>query len=58
MEAYLDNAATTKAFPEVAELVTKVMCEDYGNPSSLHERCRGGKVYPRSGRRDRGDVKM
>ena len=36
MEAYLDNAATTKAFPEVAELVTKVMCEDYGNPSSLH----------------------
>ena len=36
MEAYFDNAATTKAFPEVAELVTKVMCEDYGNPSSLH----------------------
>ncbi|MGN1206470.1 MAG: cysteine desulfurase family protein [Eubacterium sp.] len=36
MEAYLDNAATTKVFPEVAELVAKVMCEDYGNPSSLH----------------------
>ena len=36
MEVYLDNSATTRAFPEVAELVTKVMCEDYGNPSSLH----------------------
>ena len=36
MEVYLDNSATTKAFPEVAELVAKIMCEDYGNPSSLH----------------------
>ncbi|MEE3467045.1 MAG: cysteine desulfurase family protein [Eubacterium sp.] len=36
MEAYLDNAATTRALPEVAELVAKVMTEDYGNPSSLH----------------------
>ena len=36
MEIYLDNSATTRAFPEVAELVSKVMCEDYGNPSSLH----------------------
>lgn len=36
MEVYLDNSATTRVFPEVAELVTKIMCEDYGNPSSLH----------------------
>ncbi len=36
MEVYLDNSATTKAFPEVADLVAKIMCEDYGNPSSLH----------------------
>ena len=36
MEAYLDNAATTRALPEVAELVARVMTEDYGNPSSLH----------------------
>lgn len=36
MEVYLDNSATTRTFPEVAELMTKVMCEDYGNPSSLH----------------------
>ncbi len=36
MEAYLDNSATTRVFPEVAELMTKIMCDDYGNPSSLH----------------------
>ena len=36
MECYLDNAATTQAFPEVCELVSKVMFEDFGNPSSLH----------------------
>lgn len=36
MEVYLDNSATTRALPQVAELVTKIMCEDYGNPSSLH----------------------
>lgn len=36
MEVYLDNSATTRTFPEAAELMTKIMCEDYGNPSSLH----------------------
>ena len=36
MEVYLDNSATTRVFPEAAELMTKIMCEDYGNPSSLH----------------------
>lgn len=36
MEVYLDNSATTRVFPEVAELMTKIMCEEYGNPSSLH----------------------
>lgn len=36
MEVYLDNSATTRVFPEVAELMMKIMCEDYGNPSSLH----------------------
>ncbi|MDR0949654.1 MAG: cysteine desulfurase [Lachnospiraceae bacterium] len=36
MEIYLDNSATTQVFPQVAELMTKIMCEDYGNSSSLH----------------------
>ncbi len=38
MEVYLDNSATTRCFGEVAELMTKIMCEDYGNPSSLHRK--------------------
>ncbi len=38
MECYLDNAATTRALPEVCELVSKVMYEEYGNPSSLHNK--------------------
>ena len=36
MEVYLDNSATTKAYPEVACLVADIMTEDYGNPSSMH----------------------
>ena len=36
MEIYLDNSATTRAYPEVADIVTKTMLEDYGNPSSVH----------------------
>ena len=38
MEVYLDNSATTRCFDEVAALMTRVMCEDYGNPSSLHRK--------------------
>ncbi len=38
MEVYLDNSATTRVLPEVAQLMTKVMCEDYGNPSSMHRK--------------------
>lgn len=36
MTAYLDNAATTFVFPEVKDIMVRVMEEDYGNPSSLH----------------------
>lgn len=38
MEVYLDNSATTRCYPEVGELVYKVMCKDYGNPSSMHRK--------------------
>ena len=38
MEVYMDNAATTRAYPEVVQLMNKIMEEDYGNPSSLHMR--------------------
>lgn len=36
MEAYFDNSATTKCSAKAVELMTKVLLEDYGNPSSLH----------------------
>ena len=36
MDVYFDNAATTKVLAPVADLVMKVMTEDYGNPSAKH----------------------
>lgn len=36
MEAYFDNSATTPVYPEVRDLMVKIMEADYGNPSSLH----------------------
>ena len=38
MEAYLDNSATTVVAKEVKDIMIKVMSEDYGNPSSLHQK--------------------
>lgn len=37
-EIYFDNAATTVVSPRAAETVLRVMTEDYGNPSSLHQK--------------------
>ena len=37
-EVYLDNSATTCAYESVGDLVRKVMCQDYGNPSSMHKK--------------------
>ena len=36
MIAYLDNSATTRVLPTVADIVYKTMTETFGNPSSLH----------------------
>ena len=38
MKVYLDNSGTTRAYDEVGDLVRKVLCEDFGNPSSMHYR--------------------
>ncbi len=35
-KVYLDNASTTAFRPEVIQEMTRVMQEDYGNPSSTH----------------------
>lgn len=36
MECYLDNSATTKPYKEVVDLMSDIMLETYGNPSSMH----------------------
>lgn len=36
MEVYLDNSATTRATKGVRDIMSKVLYEDYGNPSSMH----------------------
>lgn len=33
---YFDNSATTKPYPEVVDLVARLMMEEFGNSSSLH----------------------
>ena len=46
-EVYLDNSATTKCLPEAAALMTHIMCEDYGNPSSMHRKGVEAEKYVR-----------
>ncbi len=36
MEAYFDNSATTRCSKAAADMVYRLLTEDYGNPSSLH----------------------
>ena len=42
-KVYLDNASTTAIRNEVIQEMTKVMTEDYGNPSSTHSLGRAAK---------------
>lgn len=37
-EIYLDNSATTRCSDDAAKAMAKVLTEDYGNPSSLHNK--------------------
>lgn len=36
MQAYLDNSATTRCSKRAADVMVKLLMEDFGNPSSLH----------------------
>ena len=47
MEVYLDNSATTKCYECVRDLVGKIMCDDYGNPSSMHKKGVDAEKYVR-----------
>ena len=42
-KVYLDNASTTAIRPEVIQEITRLMTEDYGNPSSTHSFGRNAK---------------
>ena len=42
---YADNSATTKVRDEVAEVMLKILKEDFGNPSSMHQYGRKAKLY-------------
>lgn len=49
-EIYLDNSATTKVDPLVAQYILKVMEEDYGNAASLHKKGVDAEKYVRESR--------
>lgn len=50
MKCYFDNSATTQAYPQVAEIMSKILLEDYGNPSSMHMKGMDAEVYVRHAR--------
>lgn len=50
MEAYLDNSATTPCLEQVRDIVVKTMMEDYGNPSSRHQKGVDAEHYLREAR--------
>lgn len=44
MHVYLDNAATTPMHEEVVDLMSRLMREQYGNPSSIHSHGRKART--------------
>lgn len=51
MEAYLDNSATTQCSQAAANLMMRLLREDYGNPSSLHNRGMEAENYVKEARK-------
>lgn len=51
MQVYLDNAATTPLDPEVIEVMTETMRENFGNPSSIHAHGRQVKTIVEKARK-------
>lgn len=43
--AYLDNAATTRVFDSVRDIMMQTLEEDYGNPSSMHAKGINAEKY-------------
>jgi len=44
MKVYFDNASTTPLLPEVIDIMTSVIADSYGNPSSIHRKGRESKI--------------
>lgn len=44
-EIYLDHAATSPMHPQVIQVMTEVMSEVFGNPSSIHQLGRHARKY-------------
>ena len=49
-EIYFDNSSTTVVSPAAAAIVLRVMTEDYGNPSSMHEKGVRAEMYVKEAR--------
>ena len=45
MNSYLDNAATTRVFDSVKDVMVEVLTVDYGNPSSMHRKGLDAEKY-------------
>ena len=52
MRVYLDNAATTPMAPEIIEMMTSMMKNNFANPSSVHSFGRESKIIIESARKD------
>lgn len=51
MEVYFDNASTTRCIESVKDIVVQVMTEDYGNPSSMHNKGVEAEKYIRQAKK-------
>ncbi|QHQ61932.1 aminotransferase class V-fold PLP-dependent enzyme [Anaerocolumna sedimenticola] len=50
MEVYLDNAATTRVFDSVKNIMMETLGVDYGNPSSMHQKGIDAEKYIKDAR--------
>lgn len=50
MEAYLDNSATTRCSERAKNMMVQTLMEDYGNPSSLHNKGKEAEDHIRDAR--------
>lgn len=51
IDIYLDNSSTTRPYPEVVDLMSTVLLETYGNPSSLHDKGLAAELLIRNARK-------